>query len=398
MSKIHDAIARARLYRPYLGSGLVALTPVEVEGMPTMGVDRYWRLYYGPEVFDKWSPKECSGAVIHEVSHLLRGHSKRFDAVAGIPEIWNMAADCEINDDHDLFEPECPLPDIDLCIPSKFGAPDGLLAEEYYHHIMSKVDIIEIRVVTCGGGSGVGGSAPWECGPPSPDNATPGMSGIESDVVVKRVAEDIKRHITMKGVGSVPAGLRRWAEDAVRAPTIPWQDVLAAHVRAAVSYVAGRVDYTYARLSRRQGARDDIRLPGSVKPNPKIAVVIDTSASMDDPDIAAALNEVEGICRATGGTITPISCDADAVVGKQIHRAADVVPQLVGGGGTDMGHGIAAAEELDCDICVVMTDGYTPWPEGARMPVIAAIIGCGPDAPSWINTVRVELDDDEDYL
>jgi hypothetical protein len=68
--------------------------------------------------------------------------------------------------------------------------------------------------------------------------------------------------------------------------------------------------------------------------------------------------------------------------------------QLTGGGGTDMGAGIAAACALRPRpaVTVVLTDGYTPWPsqppKGTR--VVAGLLGEGaPEAPGWARTVRI---------
>ena len=51
--------------------------------------------------------------------------------------------------------------------------------------------------------------------------------------------------------------------------------------------------------------------------------------------------------------------------------------QLSGGGGTDMRVGISAALEHGANIIIVMTDGYTPWPEAAPRgtKVICCLVG-----------------------
>lgn len=82
---------------------------------------------------------------------------------------------------------------------------------------------------------------------------------------------------------------------------------------------------------------------------------------------------------------------------RRISRAAQV--QLAGGGGTDMGTGIEAAAALHPrpSVVVVLTDGYTPWPE-LPPPGIRVIVGLlteGPSAPgweppSWARTVLIE--------
>jgi hypothetical protein len=43
-------------------------------------------------------------------------------------------------------------------------------------------------------------------------------------------------------------------------------------------------------------------------------------------------------------------------------------------------------------VCVVLTDGYTPWPSAAPkgMRVVVGLLGeRAPEAPSWARSVRV---------
>ena len=88
-----------------------------------------------------------------------------------------------------------------------------------------------------------------------------------------------------------------------------------------------------------------------------------------------------------------LACDAAVGATSRVRRVEDV--QLVGGGGTDMRVGIAAAEASrpHPDVVVVFTDGYTPWPERpTRARLVVAIIGFQSStehAPDWATTVRV---------
>ncbi len=75
------------------------------------------------------------------------------------------------------------------------------------------------------------------------------------------VAADIQRHQANEP-GSVPAGWVRWAET-VLPSRIDWRRVLAAEVRRAVAAIAGNVDYTYQRPSRRAHLQPDV-VKGSV--------------------------------------------------------------------------------------------------------------------------------------
>jgi len=88
-----------------------------------------------------------------------------------------------------------------------------------------------------------------------------------------------------------------------------------------------------------------------------------------------------------------LACDAAVGATSRVRPVQDV--QLVGGGGTDMRVGIAAAEASRPrpDVIVVFTDGYTPWPDRpTRARLVVAIIGFQSSiehAPDWATTVRV---------
>jgi predicted metal-dependent peptidase len=113
---------------------------------------------------------------------------------------------------------------------------------------------------------------------------------------------------------------------------------------------------------------------------------------MDDNAMARALAEIKGILAALGYTtdVTVIACDAAVHTSKRIMKASQV--QLLGGGGTNMSVGIEHAANLRPvpNVIIVITDGYTPWPDKPpRVPVIVAAIADGP-TPSWATRVEVE--------
>jgi predicted metal-dependent peptidase len=77
-----------------------------------------------------------------------------------------------------------------------------------------------------------------------------------------------------------------------------------------------------------------------------------------------------------------------------VRSARDV--RLVGGGGTDMRRGIQAAiEDLKAKVIVVLTDGYTPWPDvrPRGVHVVAGMVGHErgslPAHPDWLRAVAI---------
>jgi VWA-like protein DUF2201/putative metallopeptidase-like protein len=220
----------------------------------------------------------------------------------------------------------------------------------------------------------------------------PALTAALADLLRRQVAQEVIAH--GKQAGIVPAGLLRWAEE-VLTPTVDWRAVLAAELRRAVAEVSGAVDYSYRRPSRRSAVAGPVVLPALRRPVPEVAVVCDTSGSMTDDLLAMVLAEVEGLLRALGlaRQVRVLACDTAVAPVQRVSSARQV--QLIGGGGTDMGAGIDAAAALRPRpaVTVVLTDGYTPWPERAPkgMRVVVGLIGDqAPDAPPWTRSVRVE--------
>lgn len=380
------ALGAARLvaveYAPYLAHALFAVRPVAAEGLGTFAVDRAWRLYVDPATLAQWGPRTAGAVLVHEVCHLIRDHAGR---AAGLPgpvdhERWNLATDAAINDD--LIRAGLPLPSW-VVTPEGLGLPAAGVEESYYAALAPQPPQ---REVGCGSGAG-DARQPWE--PSEADPALPGLDAGRAAIARHQVAQDV-RDAVGSGQGTVPAGLARWAGDELAAPVVPWRRMLAGVLRRASALVAGRVTYTYTRPGRRQVAQ--IVTPAMRAPRVAAAVVIDTSGSMSRADQDACLAEVGGVVKAVGGSVRVIACDAQAQRTQRARTGRDV--SLVGGGGTDMTVGIAAAEALNPppDVVVVLTDGYTPWPSRptrARLVAVLTQERAMERVPGWARAVHI---------
>jgi predicted metal-dependent peptidase len=401
-------LAAARLWAaahyPYLASGIFGARVVPAPGIGTVAVDPGWRLWADPELTAGWTAAELGSVLVHHVCHLLREHGSRAGLAGVRPEesqTWIRSADAEINDD--LVPAGLELPG-DPVLPRHLGCPPDQLAEQYF--------AAGRKAQSEAGTPGPPGQGPPGQGPPGQGRPGSGLDcGSGADglgrpwqadqpaVLPPWQARLLQRLVAQqcisasKQAGNVPAGLLRWAQDVLE-PKVDWRRALAAELRKAVADTAGAVDYTYRRPSRRAAAAGNVVLPALRRPVPEVAVVCDTSGSMSDELLAASLAEVQGLLSALGlaRSLRVLACDTAAGPAQRISSARQV--ELVGGGGTDMGTGIAAAARLRPRpaVIVVLTDGYTPWPDepprGSRV-VIGLLGDDAPEAPGWARAIRV---------
>jgi predicted metal-dependent peptidase len=381
-------------HAPYLAHALFSMQPVAAEGLGTFAVDRGWRLYVDPATLTGWGPTLAGGVLVHEIGHLVRAHAERADALGADydHQRWNLCTDAAINDD--LLAAGVPLPD-GVVTPAALGLAEGDIEEVYYAALSQQPGSDMKRDGVDGGGCGSGAGDPpasWEL--PADDPAAPAVGPADASMTRRRVAQAVRDYAANRSYGKLPAGWRRWADQTLAGPTIPWRRVLASAVRRAIAHAAGCHDYAYSRPGRRRIPR--IVTPALRRPLVTVAAVVDTSGSMGQSELDAAMAEVKGVITAAGiGTqrLMVLACDAAVGSTSRVRRVADV--QLVGGGGTDLRVGIAAAEASrpNPDVVVVFTDGYTPWPDRpTRARLVVAIIGAQVAAehvPDWATTVRV---------
>lgn len=392
-------------HMPYWARALFALSPLAAPDLGTFAVDARWRLYMDPALLvgtGRWDTPTVAAVLLHEIGHLLRDHAGRARAMPAplAHTAWNYAGDAEINDD--LLAAGVALP-AGVVTPAALGCADGDVAEHYYAALVDPSHPMHDEATAgvgmddpgCGSGSGCTAvSAEIGASDGDGEDAPAGLAEAEAERVRTLTARDT---VTFggSGRGTVPAGIARWASDTLTPSPVPWQTILAAAVRRSMADAAGRMNYSYARPSRRP-------LPGIVRPSMRqpmvtVAVVVDTSGSMGRTELDEAVGQVRRVARTSGvagASVQVITCDAQAADAQRVGGAGSVA--LTGGGGTDMRVGIDAALRLRPapDVVVVLTDGYTPWPDsgiGARLVcgLIAAEPGHVPDPPAW--AVRVDI-------
>jgi len=380
MSSVHDKLAAGRLIAsrkaPYFRAMITSLVPHPVPGLGTIGVTKDALLVYDPEWVDQRSQDEMGALYWHEVMHLvLDHHGRRGDKH---PRLYNIAGDIFINDQGRnmglVFPPGG-------CFPEGFGFPKNLSTEEYYALLLKEAEeAIDSAMAKAGQskagswksgacGSGAGNPMESEPGGTGKDGegdaaAAGGRSESEVQQTRLRVAEAVKTHAQQnKGRGSLPMGLDRWADEAMAPPKVPWQTILGRVVRQAVAYRPGAVDYSYSRISRRQGGVGFgvgcPVLPAFVRPVPRVMVWLDTSGSMGEDQLALGLAETAGVLKAAGAEIEFGSCDYEVHAVGRVENPAQLAKLVKGGGGSSFipAFDHMAKMRIKPQIAIFMTDG-----------------------------------------
>lgn len=375
---------------PYLSTAVYSLVTVSTERVSRMTTDPHWRLYVNPMWVVGADVDVLAREIAHQVWHLLADHAGR-------------AADCRVDTaSRDRWKLACDLTVAEV-LPFDAGLPHAhevyqdpnRSAEEYFGLLRARPVTTPALGTdpddTCGSGCD---GMPRDHDLPAGDSDSPGLSTQAAEAIRKMVAIEFREHC--RTYGNLPGEWGRWVAHLLD-PVVPWQQVLHAAVRRGIGWGQGQVDYTYSKISRRQHAVGAAIVPALRRPVPAIAVVVDTSGSIDDGLLAQAMGEVKAVLSSLAvpdSSVTVLAVDAAVHTVQKVRDVREV--QLAGGGGTDMAEGITGA--LACrptpQTVIVLTDGYTPWPDlPAPVPVIAGVLGRQlddlPPTPDWVQRVEV---------
>lgn len=433
---------------PYYLHALMTIVPVAVDReIPGwLVLDKRLRLYYNPDQISRLMNRQggreaLAFRLVHLINHWLRRHPARLGLYVPFRGrlIVELASEMEINDD--LRKEITPPKWMRVVYPETFGLPPGLLAEEYISRLEKMLPIEEIHL-PCeseasesqgveervshgehhaeGDVSEEASSEQNETMKPS-GKCLPGMGcgscvhGVETEIEkeanaqgiegVDEMTEHLAQQRTIRIVyehyrsrGYIPAGLVRPVEDVIH-PGVNWRLELVSAFSGMFSPHSGSFR-TYQRPSRRQSTLERVAGKGLIFPSrysrqPKVAVVLDTSASMEDEKLELAKGAVAEILRTYGSYVIVICTDAEAYEAQRVFRPNEI--QLIGGGGTEISRGIEKACSLDekPDVIVVITDGMTGWMEQSPpIPVMVLLLGDQGSAPDWAkHVVRISEQD-----
>lgn len=371
MERITKARAALVLSQPFFASLALRLGVVEDLDCRTMATDGR-SLFYDPAFVEALPFDQLVGVLAHETLHLACAHHARRGERD--PGLWNRAADLAINP---------------VVLSAGLALPEGALVEPRFAD-MSAEAIYAALAREGGAGSGRDGLAdPGGCG--AVLDATDEDGGTASPADLSAAEQEWKVATfqaaqAAKAQGRLPAALARLVEE-LKKPKLDWRDLLRRFVQA-----ASRSDYRWTPPNRRFVA-SGLYLPSLVPDGlGEIAVVVDTSGSISEDELAAFAAEINGIVEDSAPErVHVIYCDAEVQRADEIE--IDAFPlrlEAIGGGGTDFRppfawlerHGIAPS-------CLVyLSDLYGPFPETEpAYPVLW--VSTSPQTAPWGETIRL---------
>ena len=328
---------------------------------------------YGRAFVEGLTDQELVGLVLHENLHKCYQHAILWKHLwKQNPQLANMAADYVINlEILDLSKRHYDF----IKLPEK-----GLVDEKYRG--MDTGEVFRALQEEGNDGGGEGGLD---------EHDFDELTEEEQESVGKEIEQAIRQGALM--AGKMGGDQNRTLEQLTQ-PKIDWREQL----REFVSTVsAGHDDSTWRRPNRRWLGQD-VYMPSSISESMGPLVIgIDTSGSVSGPMVSAFLSEVVGICQNVSPEVLHlVECDATI----QSHKVFDqgsldqlgAIKNLHGGGGTDMRviFDYVEKNKLKPEAVVVLTDGYTPFPETLQYPTLWAITEKHITAPVGV-TIQLSL-------
>jgi predicted metal-dependent peptidase len=324
-------------------------------------------LYYNPPLVDGTDDANLTKVIEHEGMHLLNKHIPRLIKILsnepdtfkkGVKaQIWNQAADCAVNqqakfkDDFIINGKHWPI-----CLPSTMKLPEGKLSEWYYLELLKNAKIVNMP--------SIGDHGKWK------EN----LKGVtDHDALARKVDQHVRRLVKEsvktfnKDRGRLPSHIAELIAANLAPPKAPYYQLIRKLVRGSR---LSKFKRSPTRINRKRTYAFHLKGTGLplISPFPgksrdytfNIVILIDTSGSMSNMDIAEGLSGVKNIIEKDRHCyVTVLEVDAGVEKEYECKRVRDIQFNVKGRGGTTLGPGLFRARELGCDVCLAFTDGYT---------------------------------------
>jgi predicted metal-dependent peptidase len=314
--------------------------------------------YFDPNFIEPLTEKQLNFLVCHELWHIALKQITTWKKLwKENPRLTNMAADYVANQMIVDADPNGEVVQFieGGCLDPKYK---GWNTKQVYDDLKKQQDEQ---------GSGNGGGEPYD---EHDFEAGSELSEKEVEALGKAVDEALRQGMILAGKmgGNVDRTITRMLE-----PKVDWREML----RDFVSAISNDKEMSTWRKPNRRHLSSGTYLPSmfseTVGP---IVVGIDTSGSIGQQELEQFLGELGNICQAVKPERIHLLWWDTHVAGVDVLEPGDyhdLVNKVkpAGGGGTDVScvFDYVEREGIESEACIVLTDGYTPFPTAPRYPV-----------------------------
>jgi predicted metal-dependent peptidase len=354
-------------------------------------------MIWNTDFLSKLNEEELKFIVAHELMHLMMDHHGRRDTRD--PLLWNIVTDMLIN--HALREARVGEP-FKAGIFAETAEQANKTSEELYDDMIQDIkEQAKARAKASGEGNGGEPMPTGGCGISDPDLDDYATEG-ESVEHLPKNDQTARRewNSTAAAAASMAAGTSagKHLVGLLNPPPakVKWQNLLrSCSARALAAH--GRDDTTWQRTSRR--SPPGFILPGTKTRRVNIAVVVDTSGSVSDADLAQCLAEIYVIAGIQSNIKWFLAVHDAEVFSKGWVNGRPDAARFGGRGGTAFTPAYDAVRDTGAkfDVMIHFTDGYPceSWPDPPKnvKTAVAAIVGAydGSGMPEKFRLVKVQL-------
>lgn len=352
--------------QPFFGSLVIPMQMVERTDMPTMATDGKC-IMYSPKFVEDISADEVLGVLCHEVLHVTNAHHLRRGKRN--PRLWNIACDYAINP---------------IVVAAGMKLPAGALISNDFRDMSAEQIYKLLEQEAKDADDGTGANAPkgtkhipdgdaWDMGGVRDKVRADGQPMSQSEIeaeeseVLTRASQAAQ---VAESQGKLPAVLKRLISDILK-PTVDWRDQIRRMFASTIP-----ADYTWARGNRRY-LSSGMYLPSQLREGVgEVVIGMDSSGSINGPIMDALFAEVKAINEDTSPErIHIVWCDAMVHKVQTFERGEEIIPEPIGGGGTDFRPVFDWIKKngIEPQVLIYLTDMYGTFPaEAPAYPVIWA--------------------------
>lgn len=348
--------------------------------IPTAGVNitNTVNLFINPEFFKQMTLKEQVAVLKHEALHIVFNHLGRATDISTSVAAFNMPADIAINQlipnipqTLIIDGKECKSATYENALENYPDLDPKESAEYYYYQLKNNQD------KQSGEGSGDGMN--------TIDNHDLWKEGCQDPEIIKERIKEIvnKAAEQARQAGNIPGQLEI-AIEALNKNTKNWKSDLR-------RFVANTSEILIEKSRKVRDRRYGIIFPGDKKESKlKLAIAVDTSASVSNEELMQFFAEIDNICH-NNTTVTII--EADCEVGKVYDYKPKMKLDITGRGGTMYQPAIDKANELDVDGLIYFGDMevFDEKLNKPKFPVLWAIVGDAKQPATWGWNTKIEV-------